>query len=103
MPLHAEATIYSGFRGLIVIANTSESSIIPSRMSFQLAPASVVLYARHHVPAYIVLASRGSIASESMLTGIVAEEIFFQLAPESFEIQAPSVVPATRIEGSVGD
>src|SRR5688500_12911267 len=103
MPLQAELMTCSGLRGSTAMAKTSESSIIPVLSSCQLFPESVVLYARHQVPAYIVLVFRGSIASESIFTGIDVDDIFCQSAPEFFEIQTPLIVPASSTLGSIGD
>src|SRR5690242_587100 len=103
MPLHAEAMMWLASRGSIFTAKTSESSIIPSLIKRQFLPLSVVLYARHQVPAYIVLVFRGSTAIESMFTGIDVESIFSQSSPESLDIQTPSSVPRTMIFGSAVD
>src|SRR4029079_18936882 len=103
MPLHADATMWFASRGSTVTAKTSESSIIPFLIRRQFFPLSVDLYARHHVPAYIVLVFRGSVASESILTGMVVDEIFSQSSPEFLDIHTPLRVPARITSGSLSD
>src|SRR5258706_7713439 len=103
MPLQADAMICSGFRGSRSTTKTSESSIIPSFINCQLFPASVDLKGRHHVPAYIVVVFRGSMASESTLAGIVGDSTFSQSAPEFFDIHTPFVVPTRMMSGSFSD
>src|ERR1017187_1216609 len=87
-----------------MIENTSESTIRPCLMLCHVLPPSTVFQGRCHVPAYTMLGSVGSIATDSTswISWLPCGLIGVHVPPASLLRKTPSRVPTTSVFGSEG-
>src|SRR5262245_957697 len=104
MPLHAVANTLDGLRRSTVSVMTSESSIMPFEIGYQVRPPSRVFQGRCHVPAYSVSAAPGSNASDpTFLRSMCPSGLMRrQDLPPSPDRNTPLSVPAARTLGADG-